>query len=79
LALSKRIWRGAGGRLKVKVWIPVALGSLIAIAYAFFYALSVSESQGVASFGLANSVGIFAVFVGLIAAGIILRRVAPPK
>ncbi|MDA4125818.1 MAG: hypothetical protein OK452_01250 [Thaumarchaeota archaeon] len=63
----------------MKLWVPVALGGLIAIAYAFFYELSLAETQGAASFSLANSVGIVAVFVGLIAAGVILRRATPPQ
>ena len=63
----------------MKLWIPIALGGLIAIAYGFFYELTVAETQGAASFSLANSVGIVAVFVGLIAAGVILRRATPPQ
>ena len=63
----------------MKLWVPIALGGLIAIAYAFFYELSLTEAQGVSSFGLTNSVGIIAVFVGLIAAGFILRRGTPPQ
>lgn len=63
----------------MKLWIPVALGGLIVLAYGFFYALSETETQGAASFGLANSVGLVAVFVGLIAAGIILRRATPVR
>lgn len=63
----------------MKVWVPVTLGGLIVLAYAFFYTLSVAETQGAAAFGLANSVGLIAVFVGLIAAGVLLRRATPPK
>ncbi len=63
----------------MKLWIPVALGGLIVLAYAFFYTLTAAETQGATSFGLANSVGLVAVFVGLIAAGFILRRAAPPQ
>ncbi len=63
----------------MNLWIPLALGGLIFLAYAFFYALSEAEAQGASSVGLANSVGLIAVFVGLIAAGIILRRATPPQ
>jgi len=63
----------------LNLWIPFALGGLIVLAYAFYYALSETEAQGASSFGLANSVGLIAVFVGLIAAGMILRRAAPPR
>jgi hypothetical protein len=63
----------------MKLWIPVALGGLVVGAYAFLYALSSSQTEGAASIGLANSVGLVAVFVGLVAAGLILRRATPPK
>ncbi len=61
----------------VKLWIPVAVGGLIVGAYALFYALSASEPEGASSIGLANSVGLVAVFIGLIAAGLLMRRAAP--
>ncbi|MDG6909456.1 MAG: hypothetical protein JRN57_00995 [Nitrososphaerota archaeon] len=61
----------------MKVWIPVAVGGMIVVAYAFFYSLSAAESQGATPFGLANTVGLVGVFVALIAAGFILRRATP--
>jgi hypothetical protein len=61
----------------MKAWIPVAVGGLIICAYALFYA--VSSTEGASSIGLANSVGLVAVLVGLIAAGILLRRATPPQ
>jgi hypothetical protein len=63
----------------MRLWVPLALGGLIVLAYAFLYEISAIESQGAASLGLANSVGLAAVFVGLIAAGFILRRSSPPQ
>jgi hypothetical protein len=63
----------------MKLWIPIAVGSLILLAYAFFYALNATESQGAASFYLANSVGLVVVIIGVIAAGFVLRRASPPK
>jgi hypothetical protein len=63
----------------MKLWIPVALGGVIVLAYAFFYALSSSEAQGATSVGLANSIGLVAVLLGLIGAGLILRRATPSK
>ena len=63
----------------MKVWIPVAIGGLIVVAYVFFYALSVTESRGATSFGIANSVGLIGVFVALIAAGFVLRRATPQE
>ena len=61
----------------MRVWVPVALGGLILGTYALFYALSTSEPQGAASIGVANMVGLLVVFVGLIAAGLMMRRAAP--
>lgn len=63
----------------MKLWVPVAIGGLIILAYAFFYALSATEPQGATSFSLANSVGLVVVLVGVIAAGFVIRRASPPK
>ncbi len=63
----------------MKAWIPVVLGGTIILAYAFFYALGVTEPEGTASFTLANSVGLVLVLVGVIAAGLFIRRANPPK
>ena len=62
----------------MKVWIPVAVVAVIILAYAFFYAMSSTEAQGATSLGLANSVGLVAVLVGVVAAGLLLRRASPP-
>jgi len=62
----------------LKLWAPVAAVALVIVAYLFFYELSAAETQGSASLGLANAAGLFAVLLGLIAAGFILRRGAPP-
>lgn len=70
---------GTGCRNALRTWIPVVVGGMIVIAYAFFYALSAAESQGAASFGIANSIGLVGVFVALIAAGFILRRATPQR
>jgi hypothetical protein len=60
-------------------WIPAAVGGLIVIAYAFFYLLSESEAQTASSLGVVNSIGLAAVVIGLIAAGLILRRGSPAE
>ena len=62
----------------MKVWIPMALGGAIVLAYAFFYSLS-ADASGAGSIGLVNSIGLIAVFVGLILAGLLLRRATPPE
>ncbi|MBI3840674.1 MAG: hypothetical protein HY297_01760 [Thaumarchaeota archaeon] len=63
----------------MKVWVPVALGGVIAFAYGFFYFLSTVQAQGASAFGITNTVGLAAVFIGLVAAGLILRRATPPQ
>jgi len=63
----------------MKLWIPLALVSFAILAYAFYYALGASESQGATSFDLANSVGLIVVVVGVIAAGFVIRRARPPE
>ena len=63
----------------MKLWIPIAVGALIVLTYAFFYALSVTEPRGGTSFDLANSVGLVVVLVGVIAAGFVIRRANPSK
>ena len=63
----------------MKLWVPLALGGMITFAYLFFYFLSSAGAEGASSFGLANSVGLVAVFIGLIAAGVLFRRATPPQ
>ena len=63
----------------MKLWIPVAVGAVIVIAYFFFYALGATEPQGATSFDLANSVGLIVVIVGVIAAGLVIRRSSTPS
>jgi hypothetical protein len=63
----------------MKLWVPIAVGALIVVAYTFFYTLSVTESQGATSFNLTNSVGLVVVLVGVIAAGFVIRRANPPR
>ena len=63
----------------MKLWIPVALGALILVAYTFFYTLSIVEPQGAASFDLTNSLGLIVVLVGVVAAGFVIRRANQPR
>ena len=63
----------------MRLWVPVTLGCVIVAAYAYFYQLTALEAQGAASVGMANLVGLLIVFVGIVAAGLILRRATPPK
>ncbi len=63
----------------MRLWVPLTLGCVIFVAYAFFYQLTILEAQGAAAVGLANLVGIVLVFIGLVAAGLIFRRTNPPS
>ena len=49
------------------------------IVYVFFYTLTLSETQGGSSVGIANTVGLVGVLVALIAAVLIIRRATPPQ
>jgi hypothetical protein len=57
-------------------WIPVAMGGLIVLAYAFTYFLGESGAQTAGSLGIVNSIGLAVMVIGLFAAGILLRRSA---
>ena len=61
----------------MKLWVPIAAGGLVLLAYAVIYEIGITEAQGASSLGFANSIGLLAVFVGLIAAGFIMRRATP--
>jgi hypothetical protein len=63
----------------MKLWVPLVLGSVIVVGYAFFYFLSTVGTEEAESFGLVNSVGLAVVLVGIVAAGVILRRATPPE
>jgi hypothetical protein len=62
----------------MKLWLPIAGAALFVVAYVYFYELSAAEAQGSASIGLANVAGLVAVVVGLVAAGMVMRR-GPPN
>lgn len=63
----------------LRLWIPVIALVMIVAAYAYFYAISAAESQGTASLGIANSVGLLGVVIALFAAGFIFRRAMPQR
>jgi hypothetical protein len=65
--------------MPLKLWVPLTIVGLVLIAYAVIYEIGVTEAQGSSSLGFANSVGLIAVFVGLIAAGFIMRRATPHR
>ena len=61
----------------MKLWVPVAFVAVIAVAYGVFYLMSVDQSLAGSPLGLANILGLATVFVGLIAAGLIIKRAKP--
>ena len=62
----------------MKVWVPIAFAAVVVIAYFLFFALDSLESQGANAFGLANTIGLITVVVGILVAGTILRRTSRP-
>jgi hypothetical protein len=62
----------------MKAWVPLALGGVVVLAYAVFYLMGSFEGQE-ASFGLVNSIGLATVFVGVVAAIVIMRRFNVPQ
>jgi uncharacterized membrane protein YidH (DUF202 family) len=69
--------REMGFRTLLKLWVPVAVVGLIVIALAYYYAIGATESQGASSYSLANFVGLILVVVGVVAAGLVMRRATP--
>jgi hypothetical protein len=66
-----------GFRTLVKLWIPIAVVGLIIIAVIYYFAIGATESQGATSYSLANDVGLIVVVIGVVAAGLVLRRATP--
>ena len=62
----------------MKARTPLAVLALLALVCVAFYYISSVKWAGMSNFGLVNSVGLVSVVVGIVAAGIILRRAAPP-
>ena len=63
----------------MRLWVPLTVGCVIVAAYAYLYQLTLLEAQGAAAVGMANLAGLLLVFVGIVLAGLILRRASPPK
>ncbi|HYC12485.1 MAG TPA: hypothetical protein VEC02_07525 [Nitrososphaerales archaeon] len=62
----------------MRVWIPLAFVLFLVIASVALYAVTSAETQRASSVGLANIAGLMLVFVGVIAALLIMRRARPP-
>jgi hypothetical protein len=63
----------------VRSWIPIALIAVAVLAIILFYSLGSMEQQGSSSIGLINIIGVMTVIVGVLAAGLVLRRASPPQ
>ncbi len=61
----------------MKLWIPIAVVGLLIIAIIYYYAIGATESQGANSYTLANDVGLIVVVIGVVAAGLVMRRASP--
>lgn len=55
-----------------------AFAGVVALAYLLFYALDSMEAQGSSALGLANTVGLLTVAVGIVVAFVILGRTSRP-
>jgi len=62
----------------MKLRVIAAFALVVVLAYVLFFALDSMGSQGSSAFGLVNVVGLTTVVVGVLAAGIIMRRTARP-
>ena len=62
----------------MKLRVIAAFALVVVLAYVLFFALDSMGSQGSSAFGLVNVVGLTTVVVGVLAAGIIMRRAARP-
>lgn len=60
----------------MRLWIPIAFAAITLLAYSLFYIMGSHEEQGATSFAMVNGAGLAAVLIGVLAAGIILRRSA---
>ena len=63
----------------MKAWVVISVAGLLAAVYALFYLITATESEGASSLGLANSVGLLSVVIGLFAAFLIFRRATPVR
>jgi hypothetical protein len=63
----------------MRFWVPLALGGVIVAAYVFLFLVSSLGAQDANSLSLANSVGLAAVVLGIVAAGFVLRRATPAQ
>ncbi|HMD78584.1 MAG TPA: hypothetical protein VKF39_01215 [Nitrososphaerales archaeon] len=62
----------------MRIWVPLGLAFVVGLSYAYLYQLTALEPAQASSIGLANLAGLILVFVGVIAAGLIIRRANTP-
>ena len=67
------------GATVLKAWVPVSVVIMIGGAYALLYFLTSSGPSAPTSLGVTNSIGLIAVALGLVGAGILLRRGRQPQ
>lgn len=60
------------------MWVIPAFGGIVILAYLLFYVLDSIGTQGSNAFGVVNTVGLITVAVGLVVAGIVMRRTSRP-
>jgi hypothetical protein len=67
------------GAAPLKLWVPAALLVVVAVALAYFYFLALGNAGKGSGLGLANVIGLAGVVVGLVAAGVVMRRFRLPQ
>jgi hypothetical protein len=63
---------------RMKMWVIAAFAGVVVLAYLLFFLLDSLESNGSSALGLANAVGLATVVIGILAAGVIMRRTSRP-
>ena len=63
----------------MRLWVPVAFAAVVVLAYLLFFALDSLEGQGANALGLANTIGLVTVAIGIVVAFLIFRRGSRPS
>jgi hypothetical protein len=63
----------------LRLWIPVAFIIFVLVALVLYNLLGAYQKQGGLTLEVVNELGLVVVVLGVVAAGIILRRASPPE
>jgi hypothetical protein len=68
----------SGGTSRLRKRVLAAFAAVVVLAYLLFFVLDSLESQGSSALGLANEVGLITVAIGIVVAGVVMRRTWRP-